>query len=665
MLMTTAAQQRKISFPSFIWISSSLSLVVSPHLLHFSAWLSTLVIFVLLLKLITFKRKIVLNRFIIGALAFLALVGIVSEYGKILGRDAGVALLSIMLFLKLLETHTHRDAMVVMLLTYFLIITNFLYSQSIPMGMLMLLAVIYTNVALITLNQHSNIHLLKKVRMASTLVLMSIPVMMLLFILFPRIPGPLWGLPADAYGGKSGLSEQMTPGSISELALSDDVAFRAKFDGSTPSSSSLYWRGLVLWRFDGKSWTKGNMEFKQASKALNESLPVTYTVTLEPHNRHWLFLLDMPSPKTRFHDTLPLNQEYLLVSKQIISSLRQYKAQSFLQYRMNEALTTEIREIALELPFNFNPKTKNLAQSWKASRRTNEDIIHLALQMFYTENFVYTLKPPLLGEHSVDEFLFETRRGFCEHYASSFVVLMRAAGIPARIVVGYQGGEINPIDDYLIVRQADAHAWAEVWLEDKGWIRIDPTSAVSPARIETGLNAAINRLENTRLMFGHNPILISNLRLMWDAVNHRWNQWVLGYGPETQRRFLSLLGFSEQNLYHLGLVTVLSVSLMAMILTFFLLNRHPVITEDKIYKYYLLFCKKLSQAGFPRLIHEGPNDYVCRISAHLPQIQLELQTITAIYTKLRYTNESDVATERLFERAVKRLKINHQFDGDK
>lgn len=657
-MIITPRPQREINFNDIIWIASSLLLVVSPHMQHFSLWLSISIIFILLLKLVISRKRIQLGSFIIGLFAFIALIGVVFEYGKILGRDAGVALLSMMLFLKLLETRTHRDAMVVMLLNYFLVITNFLYSQSIPMAVFMLLAVFYSTMVLTALNEHAAIHIVKKASLAGTMLLFSSPIMVLLFILFPRIPGPLWGLPADAYGGKAGLSEQMTPGSISELALSDEVAFRVKFDDAIPPTSSLYWRALILWNFDGKSWTRGKVEFKPASKEAQKALPVDYTLTLEPHNRNWLFLLDTPAPKTRLHDSLPLSQEYLLFSRQIITTLRQYKARSFLYYQMNELLDDKTRTLALALPKGFNPKALSLAKSWKNSAKSAEEITRLALQMFHTENFVYTLKPPLLGEHSVDEFLFETRRGFCEHYAGSFVTLMRAAGVPARVVTGYQGGEINPIDDYIIVRQADAHAWSEVWLDNKGWVRVDPTSAVSPARIETGLDAAINRLENPRFTIGHNYLIIGKLRLIWDAVNHRWNQWILGYGPEAQRYFLALFGFSEQNLYVLGLVTVLVISLVAVVLTSIIMSHHLSYNEDKVQKYYILFCKKLAKAGFPRLNYEGPFDYACRISPNLPGITPEIQSIIIRYSKLRYGNSNVEKTDlKQLASAIRRLRV--------
>src|SRR5207247_709262 len=312
-------------------------------------------------------------------------------------------------------------------------------------------------------------------------------VMLLLFFLFPRVQGPLWGMPQDAYSGVTGLSETMSPGSISSLSLSDAIAFRVKFETGPPSRAQLYWRGPVLSDFDGLAWRVGLPQLRRNMSIEATGSPVDYEVTLEPHNRNWMFALEMPA---RLPPSARLTSEYLVISLTPIRSRIRYEMRSFPKFQAASGANPEDLALALRLPRGVNPRSLALAREWRESLADNSAIVRRAIEFFRGSRFEYTLQPPALGQNSVDEFLFDTKQGFCEHFASSFVFLMRAAGVPARVVTGYQGGDTNPVDGYMVVRQADAHAWAEVWLAENGWTRVDPTAAAVPVRIELGITAA-------------------------------------------------------------------------------------------------------------------------------------------------------------------------------
>jgi transglutaminase-like putative cysteine protease len=351
--------------------------------------------------------------------------------------------------------------------------------------------------------------------------------MLILFVFFPRVQGPLWGLPQDAYSGTSGLSNTMTPGSISQLILSDAVAFRVKFEGTIPKPNQLYWRGPVFWYFNGKNWLPGNKTPRNFFKYERLEKRVQYTVTLEPHNNHWLFVLDMPAmlpPESTG------SNDYQVLSRTPVRSRMRYKMASYLSHKVG--LDADEKELsrALQLPPDTNSggnkRARALAESWRQDINSDEAIMRKALSMFRNQKFYYTLLPPLLGDNQVDEFLFDTLQGFCEHYSSSFVFLMRSAGIPARVVTGYLGGKINSVGNYMIVRQSDAHAWAEVWLKDRGWVRVDPTASVSPERLNSGIAAAVPYSDQLPMMARTEFEWLRTMRMSMDAMANNWNQWV-------------------------------------------------------------------------------------------------------------------------------------------
>lgn len=622
----------RLSTDQLRWLLASLALVYGLHALHLPLWMT---LFALLAGGWRYATQLGTIRLphlrILLPLAVIAIAGVIFSHGMLFGRDASVSLLATMMALKLLESHSRRDAMLLVFLTFFFCITSFLFSQSLLVGLYLLLPLVALTATLIALNHpHGTMPIRTRLRLAGTMLAQGAPIMLVLFLLFPRIEGPLWGVPEDAYSGMTGLSDHMAPGSISQLSRSDSVAFRAAFHSAVPDPARLYWRGPVLWAFDGTTWTGEAQPRERPSPAPGATGPlVRYTVTLEPHNRRWLFMLDIPvgipPDGTLVHD-------YQLLAKQPVRLRMRYDGASRLDYRLNDRPDPESRSQALQLPAKGNPKALSLGRQWMGDPPSA--IVQRALAMFREHPFRYTLNPPLLGENSVDEFLFSTRSGFCEHYASSFVFLMRAAGVPARVVTGYQGGEINPADHYLMVRQTDAHAWAEVWLEGQGWVRVDPTAAVAPQRVESGMATALPAGEPVPPLMRADLHWLRQFYLRWDAINNRWNQWVLGYDQRRQAELLSRLTSSQIDWQEMivGLIAGVATTVLA-IAAFMLLARRRV---DPLQAAYLRFLRKLARAGVERKPHEGPLDFATRAAQVLPEKATAIRDISLHYARLRY-----------------------------
>lgn len=652
-----------ISIPMQLGLIVALILTVVPHLSRLPAWVVLFIVVTLGLKLASLRYpKIAPPKIVITVIAMLMFVAVGLYYSTLFGRDAGVSMLVGMLFLKLFETRSFRDAMVMLSLNYFVIITNFLYTQSIPTAIYMLFVVAHITFTLITLNAGpARIDWREKLRLSFALTLLALPLMLLLFILFPRIPGPLWGLPNDVYAATTGLSDTMSPGEVSQLARSYAVAFRVTFDGPVPRQQDLYWRAIVMQDFDGRNWLAEKKWLGKPKPEISYQGPaVEYTVTLEPHQQRWLFTLDLVDPD----QVGKLSGEYdgiftrggQLVTPIPVINLIQYRATSYPSYRFGKRLGAAERQQLLQLPKDYNPRTQELAQRWRRENADPRQIIQQALLLF-NQQFTYTLRPPPLGKHTADDFLFNTQRGFCEHFASAFVVLMRAASIPARVVAGYQGGEVNPLGEYLLVRQSDAHAWTEVWLDNLGWIRIDPTSAVSPERIEQSLDQAIPANENPRWLIRSDFKLLEQLRLVWDSVNYRWDKWILGYGPEMQQLFLSYLGFQNTTVYNLLLALVFALSLCIAIIAFISLRNARSEHTDKVQTLYLKLCGKLSKAGYPRRPYQGPWQFFEQIEQLDTELANRLKPVIQMYIALRYRPNHPAANYNRFLQMVRNFNF--------
>jgi len=638
-----------------LWLLLSLTLIAIPHALRLPWWLVALSATLAAWRgYLAYGRHTLPNRWALLLIVLVATVGIYLNYRTIFGRDAGVALLVVMLGLKLLEMRSLRDAMLLIFLGYFLVVTSFLYSQTIFSALYMLACVWIITSTMVNLHYgREEPPFATPLRVGGVLLAQSVPLMLVLFLLFPRVSGPLWGLPQDAYAGATGLSDTMAPGSLSNLILSDAVAFRVKFDSEIPPPKELYWRGPVMRDFDGQTWSTsrfiyGSPRFTKTGK------PITYQVTLEPHNKRWLFALDLPARAVPHSVT---GADFQIRSFSPVNNRIRYEMASFLNYSYGGDENSRALRRALQLPAGFNPRTVALAQTLRRKFPDEHKLVREVLAMFRKQNFYYTLSPPLLGRDSVDEFLFRTRRGFCEHYASAFAVLMRAAGIPARIVTGYLGGEVNELGNYLIVRQADAHAWTEVWFKDEGWVRVDPTAAVSPLRVEAGISAAIPRSEPLPILVRGDFEALRQLRFTWDLVANSWNQWVLGYTPERQRRLLTGMGIDDSAWYTLTVIMLVLAAFIVVILAAFMLRRLRARVHDPVRTAYLRFCDKLRRAGLPRAAEEGPIDYARRLEQARPDLALPVAAITRLYIVLRYGAETSSAALQELRRRIKELSV--------
>jgi len=596
------------------------SLVLAPHIGHLPPWTPWMCGVLLLWRgWITFRGNRMPSHWVLVPIATLSMIGVFSTYQTFFGREAGVAMLVLLLSFKLLEMRSKRDLFSVVFVNFFLMLANFFYSQSIGTALMMIAAVIAILTTQLSFQYTGVVPSLKKrLGLGAMIFGLAVPLTLVLFILFPRIQGPLWGLPSDVNAGRTGLSDSMAPGNISNLAQSDDVAFRVKFLDPAPPKSRLYWRGVVLGNFDGRTWTQ-QQSYAKPGRPISlrvRGKPIRHEVTLEPNNRHWLFALELPQAAPQIAgNPASFSTDLQLLAAQPINERVRYGAASYVDFDLQPNEPAVALRNWLRLPRAYNPRTLEFAARLRQQGDDKLQRINAALMFFRNGKFTYTLEPPLLGVHTVDDFLFSTRAGFCEHYASAFVVLMRALDIPARVVTGYQGGEINPVDGYMTVRQSDAHAWAEVWLENRGWIRVDPTAAVAPERIERNLVTVIPRrlfggLVNLNL--GKNSWL-SDIRLNWDAVTNGWNQWVLNYTPARQRSFIRSLGFDDADWRTLiGLLFSVSVLVMAAI-AYLLIMKRP--KRDPVQAVYAKFCDEFARRGLRRAGHEGPRAYLARLTA--------------------------------------------------
>jgi transglutaminase-like putative cysteine protease len=637
------------------WLLLGLCLVMALHLHHLAGWVAlSITVLIVWRYLLAHYRRPMPRIFILMPLTVFAGLGILLTYRGLFGRDASVELLALMLTLKLMEARTRRDFLLLVFGGYFLTVTTFLFTQSMAYGAAMLLATFTLTATLVGISHpKGRLPWHFQAKTAAILLAQGAPIMLALFLLFPRVPGPLWGIPQDANRGMSGLSDTMEPGEISELTLSGDIAFRVQFEGKPPPPSELYWRGPVLWHYDGRSWTMANSKLELPAESLQvHGSPTHYSITMEPSNRNSMLLLDMP---TQLPENSTASADLQILAKSPIRQRIRYQATSHLDYTLAADAHPRTLAINLQLPDFTNPKSRALAQSWVDAGKNPEAIVQSALDMFREQEFIYTLRPPRLGKNPVDDFLFNTRRGFCEHYAGTFVYLMRAAGIPARVVTGYQGGELNPVGEYLIVRQSDAHAWAEVWLEGKGWLRVDPTGAVSPSRIEYGIETAIPEENLLPLLARNNNPRLKRIYLNMDAIDHAWNQWVLDYNQERQMEFLSSLAGSKLSWQDLVIVMIVTVTIVGLVLGYFIIRDNPA-KKDELQRIYVTFLRKLQRKGIMRRPQEGPLDFSVRASQTLPKQAAQIHKITDLYTQMRYRNRITTESTELLKWLIKTFK---------
>ena len=621
-------------------ITVAFAMVAAPHAERLPWWLTAIALAMCVWRIhIARTRGALPARWLIILIVCATAASIYLHYRTLFGRDAGVALLTLMMSLKLMETRTERDGMVLIYIGYFLVLTNFFHGQSILVALYLLACVWVLTAVMVRLQHASDPPPLRQTLRASGLMLaQSLPLMVVLFVLFPRIQGPLWGMPSDAFAGSSGLSDSMSPGTLSKLVLSDELAFRAEFEGAIPLPNRLYWRGPVLSEYDGRTWTAMSSPLRSNVTLARADNLVNYAITLEPHTRRWIFALDMP---TRLAPRAMLNGENQMLSPTLITSRTRYELQAALDYDWGTDIDRFTLQRAMRLPAGFNPRTVELGGKLRDQYGSQQAIVDGALKFLREQNYTYTLEPPLLGRDAADDFLFNTRAGFCEHYASAFVILMRAAGVPARVVTGYLGGDYNPLGNYLMVRQSEAHAWSEVWINERGWVRVDPTYAVSPQRADNGITASLPQGSLLpSAMRGARGEWLRQMALTWDSIANRWNQTVLGYNLESQRALLyraGLTGDVISTLAHLLIWATAIVTLMLALLTLRARRRNA----DPVADAYALYCRKLARAGLARGDSEGPADYLTRVANARPDLASATQAITQLYVSLRYEEYKD------------------------
>ena len=549
-----------------LFLLAVIAWVLLPQTPYLPLWCSALAAGVLIWRgVLASSSKALPGRWWLLGLLAVTVAATLFTHKTLLGRDAGVTLLVVLLTLKTLELRARRDAFVVFFLGFFCMMANFFHSQSLLTAASMLVGLL--GLLTVLVNAHmpaGKPPLAHALRTASWMTLLGAPIMVVLFVLFPRM-APLWGMPSDAIAGKSGLSEKMQVGTIAKLALDDSVAMRIRFDGAPPPPSEMYLRGPVLSSFDGRDWRPARPDvtsrFSMTASLVVTGTPTAYEVTLEQTNRPWLFVLDAArdKPVLAGYQTMMQPDLQWLVNKPITELVR-YKAQSYTRFQHGPEIPTVALREFVELPPGFNPRT--LAQAVKIrndpqfANAGSAVLVDYVLDRLRTGGYTYTLEPGLYGPNTADDFWYERKEGFCEHIASSFVILMRALDVPARVVTGYQGGEFNSIDGFWTVRQSDAHAWAEVWHEGRGWVRVDPTSAVSPGRTGSSQRSTVPQGFVGQALGNISPAFTLGLRSAWEAVNNAWNQRVLNYTQGKQLDLLKNAGFQSPSWEDLSYVLI-------------------------------------------------------------------------------------------------------------
>lgn len=617
-----------------------------PHFTRLPVWMPALLLFCVGWRFAArLLRWPVPGRKLMWLITIVSFGAVLMQFRTINGLVPGTALLVVMVSLKFLEARSQRDHMLLTVIAYFLVFASLLVGGGLIKGLYLLAFVWITTIGLLQVGRRGPLLAgLPTARFSARLLLQSVPMMVVLFLLFPRLSGPLWALPGDTSSGATGLSGSMSPGDMTDLGLSDAVAFRVDFDGPAPAASDLYWRGPVLVNFDGRTWDQipgmrgGSVE--DTIEYLGETSE--YRVMLEPNGRNWAFALEMPaswSSENR-RERIRMQSDYQLRIWQPGTSAGRvaYTVTSHSRYRAMEPLTPNDIELFTRLSPDRNPRTRALVESFLEDSPDARTIIDRGLDVFRQEGFFYTLTPPALGEHTADEFIFESREGFCEHYASAFAIMMRMAGLPTRIVTGYQGGELNSIGEYYIIRQTEAHAWTEVWTEADGWIRVDPISAVAPERIAAG---------STRTSFQGSTTIasrIGNLRwlrqaaLAWDAVNTFWSDWVIGYGPQLQRTLLESLGFDRPRWREMTILIVAAFVLFSAAHASWLhLRQRHAASRDPAARSFARFTRRLRQLGVsPIRPGETASAYAERARDQLPLHAETIDAVTRAYLSARY-----------------------------
>ncbi|MGB0467125.1 MAG: transglutaminase TgpA family protein [Pontibacterium sp.] len=645
-----------LSRTALVWQLAAIIGVVIPHLTHLPLWVPGIVLGAIGWRLMVHAGRWSFPHWSVRMLFALAgCAAVLVSFGGITGVSSMVALLVVGFGLKSLEVYRRRDALLVVYVAYLVAGSALLFNQSLWMAAIILLTVIVTTAALTSLYQTRDAELIAPLRLSSVLIAQALPLMLVLFILMPRI-GPLWAVKIDLGSARTGLSDEMVPGDITRLTRSSEVAFRVSFDGAPPPQHQLYWRAMTYPDFDGRRWyQEENFQVAAGLSVEFQGTGTPYAVMLEATGQHYIPALDLP---VKVPGAYQLKPDMTLISERPVESRRQYKLVSAMDYQLMAGTTLPDRARQLALPAN-NPKSRQKAQQWYQEAGDTEAYIR-HLMHYFNQQFSYTLSPPKLGQNGIDEFLFTTQTGFCGHFSGAMVFMLRAAGIPARVVAGYQGGEWNPYEAYLLVRQYDAHAWVEAWLPEKGWVRFDPTAAVAPERVERPSDelfaAQADFLKDAP--FGSYALgagsWLSDVRLQWDALNFVWQRWAVNYHLQQNKLLKQLLG--EVTPLRLALALLIPFALVMAFVALRLLWQRQTASLPAIERALKDLSERLIKEGLARQPGETVKQYCTRLSCARPDLAPLLSDISSGYEQLRYAEQSEPAQAALLLSMLKRCR---------
>jgi protein-glutamine gamma-glutamyltransferase len=640
----------------------ALGFSVLGHISVLPMWISLLFIVALATRLRgLLQGRPVLRRMLLASFAVGSSLIVLANFRTLNGLTAGTALLVAMAALKVVETERPRDYATLAFIIFFLSLASLLRTPS-PLRLVHGMACAWLGVLLLLETQRPpNAPALSSARQTARLLGLGLPLALILFIFVPRLEGRFWAVPSGGSEATSGVAEEMNPGAIAKLALSDEPAFRVRFDGPMPSRDLRYWRVLALDSFDGQTWRRSPLASAVAPARTEEAnAPIRYTIDLEASHQAWLPSLDrlvdwsgLRARREADGTLVQLDADGAQALK--VDSLTSYSARSSPPAAVHGAvLDAPTLRRNLALPAGSLPRGRALARQLRADSPDVRAYIARVLAYFRNEPFAYTLEPPPLGPEPVDEFLFVSRAGFCEHYASAFVALMRAAGIPARVVIGYQGGDLNAYGNFLLVRQSAAHAWAEVWLDDEGWQRFDPTAAIAPERIRAGLDGALPEAEARR--YRHHFAWVLESRAALDALKAGWDRLVVGYSSRQQARLLDRLGWIGDPLTGLATLLAGGFALTALVLIAMQITLAPRGRSDRVQQAWELACGRLARRGLRRGPAEGPLDFARRVRAARPADGPAFDELVRWYIRVRYERAPVASDTAEFIRRARRFR---------
>jgi transglutaminase-like putative cysteine protease len=650
------AAAERLTAGQLAWVSICLGLTLLPRVTVLPAWVTLTVAVVVILRLGLAVRgrdappgplRLIISVVAIGSLLL--------EFRTFNGLTPGSALLSLIAGLKLLESRTRRDIHVIVMIVYFLSLATLLEGESFWLLAYLIAVCWLTTGTLLKLSDSDPAPDWRtSLRRAGRLLAQALPLAAVLWLFFPRLAGPLWQMPDDGGGASTGLSDTMSPGDITDLAQSDEVAFRVRFWSTAPPPEERYWRGPVLHDFDGRAWRRTDPGPVPPPARTFEGPAYRYTVSLEPTAHNWLYVLDWPSAWDA--PRAVLTSDYMLVQPSILSQPIDVQATSYGSFHPAEDLSPAMRRRDTRLPPTDNPRARTLARELHDAHPDDLGYMVAVLDMFRREPFYYTLSPPRLGADPVDGFLFGTKRGFCGHYASALALLARAAGIPARVVTGYQGGTYNRFANYWILRQSDAHAWDEVWIEGRGWLRVDPTAAIAPSRVEHGLNDLATAGAPLTSRWQQRTPWFTDARLRFDALRLLWRERILEFDANSQERLLDWLHIPVPDGEKLALVLAVCLIAGMIWLTWQVRRELDERPRDPVARAYDRLCRRLASMGMARLPHEGAEAYAARIAALRPDLGTAVTTLCWRYSHIRYAAHPSAAAAASFIAGVRQFK---------